>query len=224
MPRRGETTAVAYRSGEGNGPAQGLGALTGTGPGCDASRGGVMYRPVEASGATLERPAAVLGGLAWLQSTRGGPSPLLGSRAKANTRRRGRVRHERTEDPGARRPGRHSRRSHHRASRWRLGARLVGGFRSLDVAAAPRPSAPGNSRGVAMSRKKLRKALKDPNTVHQVRLSDGRVVEWTGSVIQVSAPPPATTGRWPCPTARPSWCPLPRCGAWSSGPSTRGTP
>ena len=27
-----------------------------------------------------------------------------------------------------------------------------------------------------MSRKKLRKALKDPNTVHQVRLSDGRVV------------------------------------------------
>ena len=28
-----------------------------------------------------------------------------------------------------------------------------------------------------MSRKKLRKALKDPNTVHQVRLSDGRVVE-----------------------------------------------
>lgn len=32
-----------------------------------------------------------------------------------------------------------------------------------------------------MSRKKLRKALKDPNTVHQVRLSDGRVVEWTGN-------------------------------------------
>ncbi|MDF2748750.1 MAG: hypothetical protein K0S98_3037 [Propionibacteriaceae bacterium] len=32
-----------------------------------------------------------------------------------------------------------------------------------------------------MSRKKLRKALKDPNTVHQVRLRDGRVVEWTGN-------------------------------------------
>ena len=32
-----------------------------------------------------------------------------------------------------------------------------------------------------MSRKKLRKALKDPNTVHQVRLSDGRVVEWAGN-------------------------------------------
>jgi hypothetical protein len=31
-----------------------------------------------------------------------------------------------------------------------------------------------------MSRKKLRKALTDPNTVHQVRLRDGRVVEWTG--------------------------------------------
>ena len=29
-----------------------------------------------------------------------------------------------------------------------------------------------------MSRKKLRKALKDPNTVHQVRLRDGRVVDW----------------------------------------------
>ena len=27
-----------------------------------------------------------------------------------------------------------------------------------------------------MSRKKPRKALKDPNTVHQVRLRDGRVV------------------------------------------------
>jgi hypothetical protein len=32
-----------------------------------------------------------------------------------------------------------------------------------------------------MSRKKLRKALKDPNTVHQVRLRHGRVVEWTGN-------------------------------------------
>ena len=32
-----------------------------------------------------------------------------------------------------------------------------------------------------MSGKKLRKALKDPNTVHQVRLRDGRVVEWTGN-------------------------------------------
>jgi hypothetical protein len=32
-----------------------------------------------------------------------------------------------------------------------------------------------------MSRKKPRKALKDPNTVHQARLSDGRVVEWTGN-------------------------------------------
>jgi hypothetical protein len=32
-----------------------------------------------------------------------------------------------------------------------------------------------------MSRKKLRKALTDPNTVHQVRLRDGRVVEWTGN-------------------------------------------
>jgi hypothetical protein len=32
-----------------------------------------------------------------------------------------------------------------------------------------------------MSRKKPRKALTDPNTVHQVRLSDGRVVEWTGN-------------------------------------------
>ena len=32
-----------------------------------------------------------------------------------------------------------------------------------------------------MSGKKLRKVLKDPNTVHQVRLRDGRVVEWTGN-------------------------------------------
>jgi hypothetical protein len=32
-----------------------------------------------------------------------------------------------------------------------------------------------------MSGKKLRKALKDPNMVHQVRLSDGLVVEWTGN-------------------------------------------
>lgn len=80
--------------------------------------------------------------------------------------KKGKGGHERTEDPGARRTGRHSRLSNHRASCWRFGARLVGGFRSLDVATAPRPSAPGNSRGVAMSRKKLRKALKDPNTVH----------------------------------------------------------
>jgi hypothetical protein len=32
-----------------------------------------------------------------------------------------------------------------------------------------------------MSRRKPRKALKDPNTVHQVRPRDGRVVEWTGN-------------------------------------------
>jgi hypothetical protein len=43
-----------------------------------------------------------------------------------------------------------------------------------------------------MSRKKLRKALKDPNTVHQVRLRDGRVVEWTRSL----RPLPCSTVSW----------------------------
>jgi hypothetical protein len=41
------------------------------GPGCDVSHSGVMYWPVQASGTTLERPAAVPGELAWLQGTRG---------------------------------------------------------------------------------------------------------------------------------------------------------
>jgi hypothetical protein len=58
------------------------------------------------------------------------------------------MRHERTDDLGARDIGRRSRRSHHRASHWRLGAGLVGGLRPLGVAIAPRPWAPGNSRGV----------------------------------------------------------------------------
>ena len=31
-----------------------------------------------------------------------------------------------------------------------------------------------------MSHKELKKALKDPGTVHQTRLRDGRVVTWQG--------------------------------------------
>jgi hypothetical protein len=31
-----------------------------------------------------------------------------------------------------------------------------------------------------MSRKKLKRSLKDPNMVHQTRLRDGRVVTWKG--------------------------------------------